>query len=108
MLEVAERANVESCQKPTFGEPDGNDRFVPKGVALPPRCRETLSLSSMPDKRAFSDRVPGTPTILACRKHTVFRHPQNYSCSRFTPRFMTLFYSPVAKVVVADRPNTDR
>jgi hypothetical protein len=55
------------------------------------------------DKQAFSDRLPGIPAILACRKHTVFRHPQNYPCSRFTPRLLTLFDGPVGKVVFLDR-----
>ena len=35
---VAERANVGSCRKPTFGGPSGNDGFVPELVIFTAFC----------------------------------------------------------------------
>jgi hypothetical protein len=55
MTASVQTRNVRSRLKRSLTERVGNDAFVPKGVVSQPRCRETLSLYPMSDKRVILD-----------------------------------------------------
>jgi len=57
MTASVQARNVRSRIKSSLTIRVGNDAFVPKGVASQPRCRETLSLYPMRDKRVISDGI---------------------------------------------------